>query len=465
MNQNPRGLLLNKALIRECEQAAFHAGITESDLREKAAASVMAEIEAAYNVQPIQVVCGPGKNGIDGLLIADLLKQKGWPVNVLLLNDQNFDASKVVIIQQGIIVDALFGIGLNRPLVGIYEWIVRCINDSPAQVVSVDIPSGVDSDTGEILGVAVAAHITVTFGFKKMGQLLPGKTCCGRIVCHDIGLQPPLQHEIYINHPSLWSSFYSFPDAYSHKYNRGFLCILGGRDMCGAALLSAAASRRVGVGLVQIESVPEGLGVYKQHSLGILTKPVLSAFEFAADSRYTTALIGPGSGRNEFTREAVLSWLAQKKTCVLDADALHVFKDDPQTLFDHLHDQVVLTPHEGEFSSLFKVNGTKIQKVQYAAKLSGAIVLLKGADTVIAHPLGLTIVQEETCYDLASGGTGDVLAGIIAGLLAGKMSPLAAAAMGVYIHVRAAQQIGFGLLAEDIPDRLPDIMKEFRTSD
>lgn len=453
-------------------------GISIPELMEKAGISVVEAIEKAYKKQPVQVICGPGNNGGDGYVVARHLQKKGWPVTVMGAEQKNPPSSKTLwngpiqamdenqVAASGIIVDAIFGLGLSKPLRDIYEALVKAINHSKALVVAVDIPSGIQSDTGEIMGYAVKADLTVTFNFKKPGQvLIPGRNYCGSVVVKDIGLKSPAGELICENHPNLWKHLYPFPTPTSHKYNRGYLAILGGSQITGAARLAAEAARRIGAGLVQIQSLPDVYALYKQECLGVLTREIHEATDFAMDPRFSAALIGPGSGRTDFTHQVVLSWLQTKKPCVLDADALYVFKEDPQKLFNNLHDKVILVPHEGEFSYLFERRVSKIESALEAATISNAVVLLKGADTVIAHPNGRVLVQTQDSPYLATGGTGDVLAGMIAGLLAENVDSLMAAGMGAFVHVKVAQKIGLGLIAEDIAHAIPSVLKDILTRD
>jgi ADP-dependent NAD(P)H-hydrate dehydratase / NAD(P)H-hydrate epimerase len=444
---------------------------------ERAGAAVFDEILARYNPQPTQVVCGPGNNGGDGYVVARLLQEQGWPVQVICSDQKTPPYSRALwkgdclpfvadSIQPGsLIIDGMFGIGLQRDLDDTYAAVVVRMNEVSASVVAIDIPSGVHTDTGHIMGFAVEADQTVTFDFRKPGHLLlPGSENCGELIVRHIGLireDDDLDHE-YVNHPDLWKHLFPYPSSFSHKYSRGYLNILGGPEMTGAARLAASSARRMGAGMTRIESLPVSHEIYKAECLGTLTRAISSAQEFAADDRVTAALIGPGSGRSQFTKQAVLAWLKTERPCVLDADALYVFKDNPNELLNQLYPGVVLTPHEGEFRNLFDLTGTKIERVRQAARISGATVLLKGADTVIADPSGLVLVQDESCPYLASGGTGDILAGMIGALLSQEMPGLAAAACGAYVHLQAGRRIGLGLIAEDIADAIPEILQELQ---
>ncbi len=466
--------------VVKSEKLTISQGTSVETLMERAGNAVFEAIISHYPKMPVQVICGPGNNGGDGYVVARLLSEDGWPVKVIGADQKNPPNSRALwkgeilplkpdsIEPDTLIVDALFGIGLERDLDEIYGAMVLKMNEAAINVVAIDIPSGVHSNSGHILGVSVQANLTVTFDFRKNGHLLlPGRAKCGSLVASQIGLVKPEgeEYKVYVNHPELWQHLYPVPTDLSHKYSRGFLSILGGPEMTGAARLAAASARRMGVGMTRIESLPISHDIYKAESVGVLTRALSHPQDFANDERISAALIGPGSGRSEFTKHAVLSWLATEKPCVLDADALFLFKDNPGELFDKLYADVVLTPHEGEFQNLFDVKGNKIERVQQAAKISGATVLLKGADTVISHPSGLTLVQDESCPYLATGGTGDILAGMIASLLAQEMPAMAAAACASYVHVRVGQLIGLGLIAEDMPLFIPDILNEMLLKD
>lgn len=462
------------------EKYTIEQGASVQELMERAGRAVFLEITSRYSKSPIQVICGPGNNGGDGYVVARLLQEAGWTVSVIAPLEPNkahsyslwkgetkpFDTESLE--SGSLMVDAMFGIGLQRDLDNHYAAMVTAMNSMASHIISVDIPSGVHTDSAHIMGFAVEADLTVTFNFRKPGHLLlPGRMRCGEVVLHDIGLHHKQNGEslVYANHPSLWRHLYPLPTELSHKYSRGYLNILGGVEMTGAARLVAMAARRMGIGMTRIESRPESHEIYQAECLGTLTKAIKEPAEFAEEERLTAAVLGPGCGRSHFTKEAVLVWLETEKPCVLDADALYIFKDDPGELFSKLYPGVVLTPHEGEFHHLFDLTGNKIERVQKAAALSGATVLLKGADTVISDPSGLTIIDADTSSHLATGGTGDVLAGMIGALLAQNVPSLAAASIASYTHVMAAQRIGLGLIAEDIPDKIPEILKEILQRD
>ena len=264
------------------------------------------------------------------------------------------------------------------------------------------------------------------------------------------------------NEPHLWSSKIPVVDSTSNKYSRGHAVIFGGYPMTGAARLAARSCARMGAGLTTILVEPQALDVYAKHLESIMVRPiedVNDVRQFLSDSRITAVLIGPGFGVGRRTQEFVTTVLESRKPTVLDADALTSFAESPSALFGLLSDNCVLTPHEGEFARLFTMEGSRIERVRSAAETSGAIVLLKGAETVIAHPDGTVVQNAQANPHLATAGSGDVLAGLIVGLLAQGMAPLDAASAGVWVHSEIGRMLDVGLIADDMPDCVPAIRK------
>lgn len=472
--------ILTAAQVAKSEKQTIDSGAALETLMERAGAAVYQHIITKYPPQPTQVVCGPGNNGEDGYVVARLLKQQGWPVQVVATplkqvspaakewTDLTLEFDPSSIKEGALIVDGIFGTGLKYQLDGIYAQMVEALNQKADHIISIDIPSGIHTDTADVMGVAIKANATVTFNFRKPAHvLLPGRQYCGNLTIYDIGLEALDADEIhvYLNNPILWQQLYSLPDETTHKYMRGFLHILGGSEMTGAARFAADAARRMGTGMVLIASLEKAQAIYEAECAGVLTKSIHKPEEFADNEQATVALIGPGSGRTDFTKSVVLAWLKTGKPCVLDADALYVFKDNADELFKMIKGPVVLTPHEGEFSRLFKAMGSKIERAQQAATQSGAVVLLKGADTVIADPKGLTLVQDHSSAFLATGGTGDILAGMIASLLGQGLDGLSASGFATWVHSQIAENIGLGFLAEDMPANIPIILKEILSRD
>lgn len=266
---------------------------------------------------------------------------------------------------------------------------------------------------------------------------------------------------ILANNPDLWSI--PAPDSDSNKYSRGHALIVGGMPMTGAARLAARAARRIGVGLVTITCPAEAFSVYSLDAAGVIVAPVNNLQDFKellSDSRKNVVLLGPGNGVGEKTKEKVKAVLTTKRSCVLDADALTSFSDSPDELFSAVDSPCVMTPHEGEFSRLFTCTGSKLERALKAAEKSNSVIVLKGSNTVIASPDGRVVINNNAPPSLATAGTGDVLAGIITGLIAQGMEVFEAACAGVWLHGEAANAAGIGLIAEDLPDILPFILKK-----
>ena len=373
----------------------------------------------------------------------------------------------------GIVVDAIFGAGLARPLDGIVAATVEAVNAGTAPCLAVDVPSGVDGDTGAVRGAAIRADETVTFFRRKPAHLLyPGRGLCGVVRVADIGIPATVLGDISPstagNCPALWLDSFPWPDAEGHKYARGHVGVAGGETMTGAARLASHAALRAGAGLVTIFSPPAAGAIYRSGQPDVLVRDVASAGAFAEmldDRRITTLVLGPGLGPGEATRQQVLAGLAAGKDYVLDADALSAFAGDPQTLFDAIAaaGDCILTPHAGEFARLFGdmggMPGGKLARARAAARCAGAVVILKGADTVIAAPDGRAAINANAPPTLATAGAGDVLAGFAAGLLAQGMPARAAACAGVWLHGAAAAAFGPGLIASDIATALPGVLR------
>lgn len=453
-------------------------------LMENAGAAIAHEIMERWSKREVAVLCGPGNNGGDGFVAARLLSEFGWPVRLFLLGNLKElvgDAAMAAARWSGevqalsaeslagapLVLDALFGAGLSRSLSGVALEIVKEINDRDLDCVAVDVPSGVQGDTGQILGDAPQCRLTVTFFRAKPAHvLMPARMYLGELIVADIGIAGSVLNDIkptiQVNGPALWADTFPRPDANAHKFQRGHLLIAGGDDMTGAALLAARGARRIGAGLVSIAASPETWSIYASDMPGNLVRKVPSYAEFdhlLSDNRITAAIIGPGFGLGKQTREWVLGTLKSKKPVVLDADGISAFADNPSELFDHLHDKCVLTPHEGEFSRIFDTKGDKISRARRAAKRANACVLLKGPDTVIATPSNEVVINRSGTPYLATAGSGDVLSGLIGGLMAQGMVPFQAACAAAWSHGAVAETFGPGLIAEDIPDGIPQIAR------
>ena len=352
----------------------------------------------------------------------------------------------------GLVVDGLFGAGLARPLEGVAQDTIEAVAQADVPVVAIDVPSGVHGDTGAVLGTAAHAALTVTFHRAKPGHfLLPGRDYVGELVVADIGI-PEHAHatsgRLFVNHPRLWLALLPRRTSPSHKYAHGHALVLGGgMASSGAARMAARAALRAGAGLVTVVCPKDALAVYAAQLTAVMVAPFADDREFAqslADPRRNGMLLGPGAGSGEALRRRVLRVLETQKACVLDADALTSFQDQPQTLFDAITAPCVLTPHEGEYGRLFAHEGDRLTRARAAAAQSGAVMLLKGGDTVVAAPDGTAFIQPEAPPALATAGSGDVLAGIVLGLLVQGMPALEAAAAAVWLHARTGFLVGNG---------------------
>ena len=434
---------------------------------------------------PILVVAGPGNNGGDGFVAAAELAAQGREVSVILMCERDHlqgDAASAArgwkypvlpfnpqaIGKPALIIDALFGAGLSRLIEGDPADMIEAINANGAPVLAVDLPSGVNGTSGAIMGVAVRATETVTFFRKKPGHLLlPGRSYCGETVVEQIGIPDSVLDRIMPdaveNAPDWWLGAYPRPSLETHKYARGHALVAGGAVMTGAARLAARAAARLGAGLVTVAAPEAAFPIYAAALTGVIVHPVADLGEFRgflADQRRNAALIGPGAGVGRETREKTLAILAAGKRAVLDADALTSFAEDPDTLFSAIRSPSVMTPHAGEFSRLFDTSGDKPERTRRAARQSGAVVLLKGADTVVAAPDGRAAINANAPPQLATAGSGDVLAGIVLGLLAQGMEPFAAAAAAAWVHGAAACRFGQGLVAEDLLEAVVPVLQD-----
>ena len=272
-----------------------------------------------------------------------------------------------------------------------------------------------------------------------------------------MGDRQPLRNE-----PALWITDLPSVDTASNKYTKGHALIFGGYPMTGAARLAARACARMGAGLTTIVVEPQALDVYAKHLESIMVRSIANieqARTILADERISAVLIGPGLGVGDRTRSLVEAVLNASKPTVLDADALTSFADEPSRLFERLSPHCVLTPHEGEFARLFSTTGSRLERASAAARRSGAIIVLKGSETLIAHPNGTVVENPTASPHLATAGSGDALAGLIVSLLAQGMDALKAASAGVWVHSEIGRRLGIGLIADDMPDEVPPVRK------
>jgi NAD(P)H-hydrate epimerase len=462
-------------------------GVPSLTLMENAGRAVAREIAARFSPRRTLVLCGPGNNGGDGYVAARHLKALGFETTVGQLGARDVlkgDADQMARRWDGpteplapdrldgaeLFVDALFGAGLSRPLDGLAREVALRLNQLSAPIVAIDVPSGIQGDSPHPLGnVAIDADLTVTFFRKKLAHVLvPSRLYCGETVVADIGIPPSALAQIaakaFENGPELWS--FPIPAPEAHKYARGHCVVVSGpAHATGAARLAAAGALRVGAGLVSVASPIEAVAVNAAHLTAIMVKPFAGTAglrKLLSDKRLNAVVVGPGLGVGNHTREIIHVCLEGQRAVVLDADALTSFGEEPQSLFAELREPAVLTPHEGEFERLFPGlldrSSNRIEAVRVAAGRAGVSVLLKGPDTVIASPDGRAIVNTNAPAWLATAGSGDVLSGIVAGLMAQGVDSFKAAATAAWVHAEAARSFGPGLISEDIPEHLPTVI-------
>jgi hydroxyethylthiazole kinase-like uncharacterized protein yjeF len=479
--------ILTVAEMRAADAAAVAGGTASLALMERAGAAAAEAILARFPEQPVRVLAGPGNNGGDGYVVARRLAEAGWRVTVEALGPPKTpDAQAMREAWTGdvaplgrtpgeaaLVVDALFGAGLDRALSPELARLAHALERSRASVVALDTPTGLAGDTGQPLGPACfRADLTVTFHAKKPAHVLqPGRGLCGEVVVADIGLSEGLgrtKTHLFENGPDLWLAKFPWPAVSAYKHTRGRLGVVSGEAWkTGAARLAARAGLRVGAGLVTVLSPPESLTVNAGHLEAIMLEPFETDLELETiGSRLEAAVIGPAAGVSEATLANVLALARTGAALVIDADGLTVFREEPDELFSVLDRDDVLTPHQGEFERVFpgllKTSPERITATRAAAASAQAIVLLKGPDTVIAAPDGRAAVNTNGSPWLATAGSGDVLAGLIGGLMAQGMESFLAACAGAWIHGACAEAFGPGLISEDLPDLVPIVLKRLR---
>jgi ADP-dependent NAD(P)H-hydrate dehydratase / NAD(P)H-hydrate epimerase len=481
--RNSDNALLSVAQMNAADRLAA-AQKTVFELMESAGRAVAGEIARRWTPRPLTVLCGPGNNGGDGFVTALALSQSGWTVKVALAGDRSVlhgaalahaqrwpgavePLIPAVIDGAELVVDALFGSGLNRPLDARTAEILALVKSRGIPLVAVDVPSGVQGDTGAA-DRAVAAACTVTFERKKPAHvLLPARDLCGDLIVADIGFPDGVFDALGINTwentPRLWLAELPQLQFSANKYTRGHALLVGGYPMTGAARMAARAAARIGAGLTTIAVPEQALPIYAAALTSIMVHPLSKDEDLdalLADRRYTGCLIGPGAGANDATRARALRILASGKAVLLDADAITAFATHPEQLFAAIRAPCVITPHEGEFKRLFSIDGDKLRRAREAARRSGAVIVLKGSDTVIAAPDGRASINSNAPATLATAGSGDVLGGLILGLLTQGMDSFLAACAAVWVHGAAAAAFGPGLIAEDLPDLIPGVLRQ-----
>ena len=476
-------LILNKSSSYYIERSAsnsFH-------LMLKAGKKLSKQIFNNYKKRKTLIICGIGGNGGDGFILAQELLNKKWDLDVVIIGNKSLikgDALKALkqlkiktkkfedinLNEIGLFVDALFGIGLSRKINNKTIEILKIIDKHKAPIVGVDIPSGIDSNTGQILGYAPYCDLVITFSSLKYGHILvPGSEKYNKIKVENIGIKKSIINSItpniYVNNSSLWRKSIKWPQIDDHKYSRGYSLIVGGsKNMTGAARLAAISAQRAGSGIVCVASEKEAEQIYFATLISQIVKSYKNIKEFdeiISDKRIDSFLIGPGLNINQHSIIKIKSLFKTNKNIVLDAGAISNFKGKLNTLKNIIYGKnAVITPHEGELRSIMpNLKGTCIDKALKAAAELKCIVVLKGATTVIASPNNKAIVNCAGARWLATAGSGDVLAGIICGLLSNKMDSFLACAFSVWLHSEIGKHLGPSLVAEDIPENINIIYK------
>jgi len=486
--------LLTPDEMTRADQQTIAAGTPGIELMERAGRAVAERV--AKRCSPgsrVVVVCGPGNNGGDGFVAARLLRERSYIVRLILLGAREKlkgDAAKAARAWMGeveafspealadadVVIDALFGAGLARDLDGEAKAAVEAINASGKMTIAVDLPSGIDGTTGLVRGAAVRAAETVTFCRRKPAHLLlPGRLHCGEIYVADIGIKDATARAVgsqtFANEPPLWLAHFPVPRAEGHKYARGHAVVVSGpMHATGAARLAARAALRTGAGLVTVAAPRAAISVLGASLTAVMVREANGAKGLAkllADERLNVVLLGPGQGVGKATKDAVAAAAKVRRVLVLDADALTSFAGSAAVLAKLLSatPAAVLTPHDGEFARLFSAQpaivraASKLERARAAAKLIGKVVLLKGPDTVVADPDGRAAIAAHAPPWLATAGTGDVLAGIVAGLLAQGMPAFEAACAAVWLHGEAGNEAGPGMISEDLEPALRVVLQ------
>jgi hydroxyethylthiazole kinase-like uncharacterized protein yjeF len=477
--------ILTVAEMTAADQATIASGTSGLVLMQRAGEAVATAIRTRWGPCKTLVLCGPGNNGGDGFIAAKALAEAGYDVAVALEGDWEAlkgDAAHAAAAWNGLVerlepsrigevdlvVDALFGAGLSKPLSGIVANTLRAAEAAAAPLVAVDLPSGLSGDTAKPLGYAPRCNLTMTFHRRKLAHVLePGRSLCGEVVVADIGLEAP-RTRLFENDPDLWRHRFPWPSTASHKHSRGQVIVVSGEMWStGAARLSARGALRIGAGLVTLLSPPDALLVNAAHLEAVMLRPFDTDVELeAAATDVDAAVIGPAAGVDEATVSNLFALARTGAAIVIDADALTAFRDDPEELFSVLDRDDVLTPHPGEFERVFpgvlKAVPERVTAARQASAKAHAVVLLKGPDTVIAAPDGRCAVNMNGSPWLATAGSGDVLTGFIAGLIAQGMDSFEAACAGVWIHAEAATLHGPGLISEDLPGLAPQVLRTLR---
>ncbi len=457
------------------DKAAMAAGVPGVDLMAAAGRAVADAVSLERAGGGVVVLCGPGNNGGDGFVAARVLAGRGWSVRVALLGDRarlKGDAAHHAALWDGpveplapgavvgatVVIDAVFGAGLTRDVDGVVAETLDAI-PGDAFVVAVDVPSGVCGDTGTVRGTARRADRTVTFFRAKPGHwLYRSRGLVGALTVADIGIPEAVLGAIapqcLLAGPRTFADDWPHPSATGHKYDRGHVLAIAGPEMSGAARLVAHGAQATGAGLVTVAAPPAAVPVIQAGAASLIVLPLGMGGDIddvLADPRRNAIVIGPGLGQSAAAADRVLACLSTGRTVVADADALSCFAGRAAEFAEAVQGPCIVTPHDGEFARLFPdLEGSRLEKARAAARALGAVVLLKGADTVVADPEGRAVINRGAPPWLATAGAGDVLAGTVAGFAAQGMPAFRAAAMAAWVHGRAAAGLPPTMSADDL---------------
>ncbi len=484
--------LLTAEEMSRAEQLAAEAGTSTLTLMENAGRGVAEEVVRRYpRGSRVTVLCGPGNNGGDGFVCARFLRERGYHVRLALLGRQEElsrdpkemarrwdEAIEPMSLQSlegaQIIVDAIYGTGLRDNITGVPAQMIEEVTARNLPVVAVDVPTGIDATSGTVKGLAFKAAATVTFFRRKTGHiLLPGRLYCGDVRAVEIGIPGSVLGDIaprtFANDPDFWLRYFPKLKIDGHKYDRGHAVVVSGpMESTGAGRLAARTALRSGSGLVTIATSKAAFYINAAQLTAVMVAPYdgpAGLSDILTDTRITAVLIGPGAGTDPDVKDLVSSVLASDAIAVLDAEGITAFQDAPAELFDQIKARpapTIMTPHEGEFKKVFpelESEPSKLERARRAAEMSGAVIILKGPDTVVAAPDGLASISENAPPWLATAGSGDVLAGLVTGLLAQGMAAFDAASAAVWIHGELAVAFGPGMIADDMPDLLPGVLQ------
>ncbi|KAA0970536.1 NAD(P)H-hydrate dehydratase [Aureimonas fodinaquatilis] len=479
--------------MAQADEKAVELGVDSFQLMSSAASAIVDAIAQYFTkATHVAILAGPGNNGGDAIVAATLLKTRGSNVSLFMAREPaTADARKALEQWPGgtlpldefspesfdLVVDGLFGAGLRRDLAGVEKQAIERLQAGLAPVLAIDLPSGVSGLDGRVLGCAAQANLTVSFFRRKPGHLLePGRSLCGRLLLADIGVPETVLEDIgpriFANEPELWADALLRPQSAQHKYSKGHAAVFsGGHSRTGAARLAAMAALRAGAGLVTVLSPSSAVAVNAVHLTAIMLKRCDDANalkDILRDARLNAFVLGPGFGIGDLARDYANLVLDAKRRLVLDADGITSFASHSADLFQlaaRSADNLVITPHDGEFARLFPSLAKeaalgKVERARLAAQKLAGVVVLKGADTVIAAPDGRAAINTSGTPALATAGTGDVLSGIIAAQLANGVPAFEAACAAVWLHGVAGREFGPGLIAEDMPGLLPAALRK-----